>query len=399
MEHNLTGDEKKKSQLSGASEVDASLLRNEEGTKEFEARLSLLHDIGKKVGSVSQLAQLVAQITQMTQHALNATASSVLLLDEPTQELVFQVADGEAGKQLKQLRLSAQSGIAGWVVQHGKPLIVNNVNEDERFNKGIDRKTGYVTRSIICSPLIVQRKTIGVIEVLNKVDGSDFSEQDLEALVPVAATAAMAIENTRLNQTVIEAYKGTITALAAAIDAKDTYTCGHSQRVTEYALLGAYTLSLPKDQLEILEYAGILHDIGKIGIADSILTKPGALTDEEWNIMRRHPLIGANMLKEVPFLEKTRGFLLHHHERYDGKGYPDGLKGEAIPMGARLLAVGDAFDAMTTNRSYRAAMSTDHAISELNKYSGTQFCPAAAESFVLGFKKRQKTRTRAPASS
>jgi len=322
----------------------------------------------------------------MTQRTLKASASSVLLLDEQKQELLFEVAEGEAGKRLRRVRISAQSGIAGWVVKNGKPLIVNDVNRDTHFSKNVDEITGFVTRAIICAPLIMRSKIIGVIEVLNKLDGSDFSGQDLETLVSVASTAAISIENVRLNQTILDAYKSTIKALAAAIDAKDPYTCGHSQRVTEYALLGANSLSFSREELEDLEYAGILHDIGKIGIADSIITKPGALTAEERAIMRNHSLIGANMLKEISFLEKARRLVLRHHERYDGKGYPDGLKGEAIPKGARLLAVADAFDTMTTNRPYHAALTSNFAIEELYRFSGTQFCPAAVEAFVSGFR-------------
>jgi len=354
--------------------------------EEYKTGLDLLYDVGEKVGSVSHLKELVEQITRMIQRALFASASSVLLFDDQERELLFEVAEGPTGELLKQLRLNAQSGVAGWVVRHGKPLIVNDVAKDPRFSKGVDEITGYVTRSIICAPLVVHRKIIGVIEVLNKLDGSDFSEQDLEILVPVAATAAIAIENVKLQQSIVDAYKGTIKALAAAIDAKDPYTRGHSQRVTEYALLAANSLSLLGEELETLEYAGILHDIGKIGIADSILMKPGPLTAEERNIICKHPLIAANMLKEVPFLEKARSLVLHHHERYDGKGYPDGLKGEAIPMGARLLAVADAFDTITTDRPYRAALSVDYAISELHRFSGTQFCPVAVEAFATGLR-------------
>ncbi|MFC1981231.1 HD-GYP domain-containing protein [Chloroflexota bacterium] len=201
----------------------------------------------------------------------------------------------------------------------------------------------------------------------------------------MASTAAISIENVRLNQTILDAYKSTIKALAAAIDAEDPYTRGHSQRVTEYSLLGANSLSFSKDDLENIEYAGILHDIGKIGIADTILTKPGALNPREMELVRRHPVIGANMLKEVAFLQKARRLVLRHHERYDGKGYPDGLKGEVIPIGARLLAVADAFDTMTTDRPYLTAVSIDYAISELRRFSGTQFCPTAVKAFISGF--------------
>ena len=351
--------------------------------QEAQNRLTLLCEVGKKIGAASQIAPLVQQITQMTQRALNASASSVILLDEYDGELFFQVAEGPAGKQLRQARLNAQTGIAGWVAHHATPLVINNVTEDERFDNRFDIVTGFVTRSIMCAPLVVQRKVIGVIEVLNKMDDSDFSESDLEALVSVAATAAMSIENVRLHQSVITAYKSTIKALAATIDAKDPYTCGHSQRVTEYALRGAAALSLPAEDHEMLEYAGILHDIGKVGIAENILTHRGSLNTQEWEIVREHPRIGANILKEIPFLEKVKRLVLHHHERYDGNGYPDGLRGQDIPIGARLLAVADAYEAMTSLRPYRErTLTQEEAIEELENNKGTQFDPEVVVAFV-----------------
>jgi len=218
-----------------------------------KSKLNLLYEVGKKIGSDLTLPQLVNQIVQMTQRTLRASASSLLLLNETKQELLFEVAEGEACDTLKQMKLDAGSGVAGWVVRHGKPLIVNDVKKDTSFNKNVDAVTGFVTRSIMCAPLMVHDEIIGVIEVLNKADGSDFDEQDLEALVSVASTAAISIENTRLNQSVVDSYKGTISALAAAIDAKDPYTCGHSQRVTAYALLGGMSMSLPQRELDVLE--------------------------------------------------------------------------------------------------------------------------------------------------
>ena len=358
-------------------------------TQEAGAMLNLLCEVGKKVASVSGLDKLVKQITQMTQHTLNATASSVLLFDDIEQELYFEIAEGESEKALRKIKLKARSGIAGWVAQHKKPIIINDVMSDQRFDQSIDEITGFTTKSIICVPLIVHREVIGVIEVLNKSDGSDFNEQDLGALTSVAATAAMAIENAQLNQDILNAYKSTIKALAAAIDAKDHYTRGHSQRVMEYALMGGMLLSVPRAELEIIEYAGILHDIGKIGIDDRILSKEDQLTDLEWEVIRQHPMIGADILKDIPFLKKARTLVLHHHERYDGGGYPDGMRGENIPLGARLLAIADAFDTMTTDRAYRTALSVDHAIKELIKCSGTQFCPIAVDAFLSGYENRR----------
>ncbi|MFC1846210.1 HD domain-containing phosphohydrolase [Chloroflexota bacterium] len=350
-----------------------------------DARLKLINLISRKIGSVSEMSTLVKHITQMTQNSLKASASSVLLLDEKNEELYFEVAEGEASDTLKKIKLDPKSGIAGWVLQHCKPLIINNVTGDKRFNGQVDKTTGFVTKSIIAIPMIVHRKTIGVIEVLNKLDGSDFNNEDLEILLSVASTAAMAIENTRLQQEVQDGYKSTISALAATVDAKDPYTCGHSKRVKEYALLGGIQLSLPKNELGVLEYGGILHDIGKIGISDIILRQPGPLNSQELVIMREHPMIGFRILEDIPFLEEASKLVLHHHERYDGKGYPRGLKGLDIPLGARLIAIADSFDTMTTQRSYRAALGEQYAIDELNKCSGTQFCPVAVDAFLSGY--------------
>jgi putative nucleotidyltransferase with HDIG domain len=196
----------------------------------------------------------------------------------------------------------------------------------------------------------------------------------------------MAIENIKLNLKVVDGYKSTIRALAAAIDAKDHYTRGHSQRVTELALSGAKSLKMSPEELEVLEYAGILHDIGKIGMPDNILGKHGRLTPEEFAIIRQHPRLGAKIISDIPFLEEARRLVLHHHERYDGTGYPDGLIGNDIPLGARLLSVADSFDSMTSDRAYRAAMSAEDALNELYKHRGTQFCPVVVEAFVSGFK-------------
>jgi len=379
-------DSEKRTNLNVAEKQETAVL-TESGDQEIKARLELLCRVGQKVGTAVEVSELLDQIMRMNQQVLQTAASSVLLVDGEKGELYFQVAQGKVGKALKQIRLSVESGIAGWVARCGKPLLINDVSADRRFNNNVDKVTGFITRSVLAVPLISRQRVIGVLEVLNKVDGSEFSAQDLETLVALASAAAAAIENARLHEAVLDGYKSTIKALAAAIDAKDPYTCGHSQRVMEYSLLGGMTLSLPKERLDTLEYAGILHDIGKIGVSDNILRKSGDLNEQEWIIIRRHPEIGANIIKDVPFLEEARKLILHHHERYDGSGYPDGLKGEAMPMGARLLAIADAFDTMTTDRSYRAALSADEAISELRRYSGTQFCPVAVEASISGLVK------------
>ncbi len=354
-------------------------------TEDIRKRLTIFYEASKKVASLQQLSELIEQVTQMVQQALGASASSVLLLSKEDRELVFEVAGGQVGKQLKQARISAESGIAGWVASHGEPLIVNDVSKDQRFDRVVDTVTGFVTKSIICVPMVVGGRMIGVIEVLNKLDGDGFGEHDLETLTAVAPTSAMAIDNARVRQSILDSYKNTIMVLAAAIDAKDPYACGHSQRVSEYTLLAASSLPFSREEREAIEYAAILHDVGKAYIPDKILLKPGPFNAEEWGVMRKHPVIGCNMLNRIPLLEKASKLVLHHHERYDGNGYPDGLKGEATPFGARLIAVADAFDTMTTYHLYRVACDVDYAIEKLRRLAGAQFCPAAVHAFVSGF--------------
>jgi putative nucleotidyltransferase with HDIG domain len=264
-------------------------------------------------------------------------------------------------------------------------LIVNDVDKDPRFNRLIDEVYGLATRSIICAPLIVHRKVIGVLKVVNKAGGADFGMQDLQTLAAVATTAALTEENLRLSECLQDSYKSTINALVSLVDAKETTAGGHSKRVAKYALMGATDLSLREEEKQTIEYAAILHDIGKLAIPDSILNKSDTLNDEEWSIMRRHPEIGYKLLKKIPFLEEASCLILNHHERYDGNGYPYGQKGEAIPLGSRLIAVADAFDNMTTEHAYRAALNYKQAFTELNGYARIQFCPVAVKAFYCGF--------------
>lgn len=192
-----------------------------------------------------------------------------------------------------------------------------------------------------------------------------------------------------LNRGLQALYVGTIATLAATIDAKDHYTQGHSERVREYAVATAKELKLSKREVEMIQYACQLHDLGKIGIKDYILSKDGPLTDRErWEI-KMHPGKGAEMLRPLDFLKEILPIIEHHHERYDGKGYPTGLNMETIPLGARILAVADSFDAMTSERPYRPAMKIEEAVDELKGCSGSQFDPQAVKAFLKVMKKKK----------
>lgn len=179
-----------------------------------------------------------------------------------------------------------------------------------------------------------------------------------------------------------ELFLSTIGALVTAIEAKDPYTRGHSQRVTQLAVATARRLRLGEDKLEKLEYVTMLHDVGKIGVSDAVLVKKGRLTAGEYSEMREHPVIGANIVEEIGLISGAVGYLKHHHEWFDGNGYPDGLAGEDIPLGARIIAVADAFDAMTSARPYKSAYSQEQAVAELRRCAGSQFDPAIVEAFI-----------------
>jgi HD-GYP domain-containing protein (c-di-GMP phosphodiesterase class II) len=364
------------------SQPATALLPSDESTNNSKPEAS--PELFKKARPVPQMAQTLEQVIKMAQASLNISAASVLLFRDNDQELYFEAASGPVGKVLRQVKLNSQYGIAGQVARTGKPLIVNDVTRSENFHKMIDNTTGFSTKSLICAPLIVNHRILGVIEVLNKLDGSRFEEKDLEVTVSIANMAAISIENIRQHQNILSAFKTTLTTLISAIDAKDPSMRGHSRRVTEYALLGSSYFSLTDEEKETLEYAGLLHDIGNIMIDSWVLNKADALNTPEWEIVRQHPSIGANLLKQIPFLENASEVVLYHHERYDGQGYPEGLKGEEIPLGARLIAVADAYDAMTTDRSYRSAMTIDSAIKELHSGAGVQFCPEAVKALISG---------------
>lgn len=192
----------------------------------------------------------------------------------------------------------------------------------------------------------------------------------------------LSTSRTQILQDLSELFYKTIKSIAHALDAKDKYTHGHSMRVTLYSLALATALNLPEDLLEEIETAGLLHDIGKIAIPEKILLKPGKLTDEEYEVIKTHPELGKRFVDSIQKLSLISNWLKSHHERYDGKGYPDGLAGEQIPISSRIIAIADTYDAMTSSRSYRGALSHQQAIDEIKRCSGSQFDPNLAELFI-----------------
>ena len=235
-------------------------------------------------------------------------------------------------------------------------------------------------REGIAVPVSTLGTTSGVIIALDK-DG-EFHEPEVRSLLSVGTEAGVAVENARLRDEMQNAYIGTIAVLADAVQAKDPYTHGHCEQVSAYAQRAAGHLGLSESERRVTCYAALLHDVGKIGVSDGVLNKPGPLIAEERKLVEAHVRIGHDLLNVVPALRQIASAVLYHHERYDGCGYPEGLAGERIPIASRIVSVVDAYCAMLDERSYKPAYSVEHARAELVRCSGTQFDPKVVEAVL-----------------
>jgi len=344
-------------------------------------KLSALMELAALINSTLDTMEIRQRAIEAATTLMDAETGSLLLIDFERNELFFEVALGESGQRLKQVRITLDEGIAGWVARTGKATIVEDVRNDARFFRAADEKSRFVTRNIIAAPLRVKGKTIGVLEAMNRRHGS-FTPSDLALFVSLANLVASAVDNANLYQELKSTFFGTALALADALEKRDAYTGGHTRRVQDYSLAIGRQLNLDKDQLDSLMLSAILHDIGKIGVQDDILRKEAPLTRDEHGVMAKHTLIGADILKYVKSLDKVVPGVVSHHEKFDGTGYPEHLHGERIPLNARIISVADCYDAMTTDRPYRRALSMETAIAELQRCSGAQFDPEIVEAFV-----------------
>lgn len=231
-------------------------------------------------------------------------------------------------------------------------------------------------------PFVIKDEVFGLLSLANKVDGSSFTDDDISLALTLVNKTALRIENNVLYEIVYNNLVNSLKSLVLSIEARDSYTKDHSERVTAYALQIADVLDLGEEEKDALKFGGYLHDIGKIGLKDGTLLKPGPLTADEFNEIRLHPIIGDNIMKPLMFFPKEREIIRSHHEYYNGKGYPDGLSGEEIPLTARVLSVADAFDAMTSSRPYRNAMTPERAILEIKSCSNIQFDERVVQAFL-----------------
>ncbi len=255
---------------------------------------------------------------------------------------------------------------------------------------------------LLAVPISSRDRAIGVVTILRNRSSGAFTTSEVQMVGEMAAQAAMAVEQAILfgkmrsyaNEVELS-YDSTLKVLMAALDVKDSGTQGHSERVSRLTVSLAKEIGIPQERLIDMERGALLHDVGKIGVPDEILTKPDTLNEGEWEAMQKHPLLAGLMVSKVGFLEGAMPILLYHHEHFDGSGYPFGLQGDAIPLEARIFTVVDAYDAMTTDRPYRKALSPQHALDEIQRNAETQFDPAVVDAFNLVVARMQPVSDRA----
>ena len=352
----------------------------------------LLSRIGTAMNSYEGIDNLLNLIVENSAGAMEAQMGTLMLVDGERQELTVKTAWSTNGQAADRgFRVPLGDGIPGWVAREGRPM----------RGRALAQALGFMSstagdHAVLSVPLKLRDRPLGVLSVLREDVSRAFAEDDEMLLSSIGSQVAVAIENYRLNMDVERTYLETIMALALAVEAKDPYSAGHSKRVGFYATQIGEEMGLDAETLRMLNDAGVLHDIGKIGIKDEILLKPAALTPDERRIMQQHSVIGEAIVKPVRSLQRVVGLVRHHHERFDGGGYPDGVKGEDLPLGARILTVADGYDSMVTDRPYRKRLSLDEARAELRRAAGSQFDPQVVEAFLRVLDRKEQRRAAVP---
>ncbi|HAL31179.1 MAG TPA: hypothetical protein DCP20_10800 [Coriobacteriia bacterium] len=388
------GDFSAKVEITGSNEVselaenfnrmtDSLRDRSDSLTKKV-LELATLYEMSRSLGLTLDLESLLDSVLESALRIFDSELGYIVIADKETGELRLGASRGvdPAGRDAT----IVSNSMSEWVIREGRPLIFNPAGPDADDGSEADPSSAI---AVLCVPLQTAEGTIGSITVGTRDPERRFTSDDVRLLSTIANHVTIAVGNIGLFSSVQEAYLATVRALAAAVDAKDPYTRGHSEGVAEYALMIGEQMELSTEQMTALEMAAYLHDIGKIGISEDILLKPGKLTDAEMSQMRHHPLIGANILKPVAFPWPIAPVVRHHHEHYDGHGYPAGLKTDEIPLLARVLTVADAFEAMVADRPYRRGRSQQEAVLELQRCSGGQFDPRVVDAFVEVLESRE----------
>lgn len=346
--------------------------------------------ISRSITALTDIDELLRVIAEETKNAIQADRCTVFLWDKDSDELWSKVALGVDASH--EIRFPADKGLAGYVVKTGETLNIVEAYDDPRFNPEVDIKTGYRTKTILCMPIMNNnREIIGAFQVLNKIDGV-FTKNDEDLLIAIGGSASIALENAQLFDQQLQMYheqkvlfESFIDTLATSIDARDKITAGHSTRVRMYSTLLAEAIGMEAKDRSLLEKAAILHDIGKIGIRDSVLQKEGKLTEEEYKHIQEHVRITHNILNKIymsPDFRIITEMACSHHEKWDGTGYYRHLKGEEITLGGRILAVADVFDAITSKRHYRDKMPIANVLDILLKGAGSHFDKNLVDTFL-----------------
>ena len=341
--------------------------------------LLILNRAGKILSSTFQEEEVIKIITNVIGEIVDFDVVASLLLETreySTLRLIsFCKLNNKAIEAVKNRFTAVLSELTDWEFEKNQMTIKREVKKKETAISCGELKSHLVF------PLVAKEKVIGAISI-HSFKPQAFSEEHIHSLAILAPQAAIALENARIYLKMQNLYTETIKALACEIETRNPYTLGHSERVTDYSVNIAKKMGLASTQVELIRYAGLLHDLGKIGISDSILLKPDKLSPEEFEEIKSHPTKSESIIKMITFLKDALPIVRHHHEYYDGKGYPDGLKEYEIPIESRILAVADAFDAMTSDRPYRKAMKKDEAHSILKRFSGQQFDPDVVTAFL-----------------
>ncbi len=342
--------------------------------------LASIHEFGVTATGLLSKEEVSQTVVDTACSIIHSDLASLMLINSDN-ELYIISSKGLSEKIKKETKMKIGEGIAGRVASTGKYIFVENIETDVRFLRPNDNDR-YSSKSFISVPLKVKSRVIGVLNINSPKNKKQFNDRDLKLITILADQAAMRLDNIELFNNLQSFYFEMVQTLARAIDAKDAYTYDHADRARKYAKAIAVKMNLPYTIVRNIEYAALMHDIGKIGIADNILLKKEKLTEKEMKMLRTHPTIGNKILSPVKFLSPVAPMVLYHQEWYDGSGYPEGLAKEEIPLGARIVAVIDAYDAMTSDRPYRKALPIKTAVKELKEGAGTQFDPKIVDIFI-----------------
>lgn len=353
-------------------------------------RLDVILDVTRQLMSITDLDALLRLMAEATTKLLAADRATIFVLDRERNELWSRVALGTGD-----IRVPMGKGLAGAVAQNGEMINIADAYEDPRFNPEPDRQTGYRTKSLLTYPMTGNEgRVIGVFQVVNKRGGGPFTQVDVDTLASLASSAAVAVENAQLVAEQRRLWQSLIETLAATVDARDQQTAGHSQRVTRYAAVIGRAMGLDGKDLEKLQAAALLHDYGKIAVRDRFLQKPGKLDEAEFAYMKAHAEKTGEFLAHLEFPHDMREVPLiaaQHHERMDGKGYPNGLGAEQILQGARIVAAADVFDALTAPRYYKPAYPLGKTLEIMDGMAGDHLDPRVMAAVHSALPELQRT--------